>query len=222
MMQKAIVFDLDGTLLDTLEDIAISANYALEQLGFEPHPLKAYRYFVGEGVFKLFENIFSSAPQPTSVVHKAVELFELHYATQYNQTTKPYEGVNKMLTFLQTRGLKMAVLSNKPNAFTKKCVLKYFRQWDFEVVYGAREGIARKPDPTAALEIAEILGVEPSECYYLGDTMIDMQTANRSGMVPLGALWGFRDADELQEHGAKYLLKSPSDVIKLLAEAHSL
>ena len=217
-MKKNIVFDLDGTLLDTLGDIATSANFALVTLGFQAQEREKYRYFVGEGVFKLFENIFASNPQDKETIQKAVSLFESHYAKQFNQNTKLYEGISKMLTFLQKRGFKMAILSNKPDSFTKMCVMKYLREWKFEIVFGAREGIPRKPHPTGALEICELLHVMPNECYYLGDTMIDMQTANSAGMIALGALWGFREESELREHGAQYLLKTPSEVIKLLAE----
>lgn len=217
-MNKAIIFDLDGTLLDTLEDIAISANFALTSLGFNAEATEKYRYFVGEGVFKLFENIFAKAPQTQEVIQQAVSLFESHYAKQFNQNTKLYDGVSKMLTFLQTRGFKMAILSNKPDSFTKMCAVKYLRSWNFDVVFGAREGVPRKPHPEGALDISALLAIAPDRCYYLGDTMIDMQTANNAGMIALGALWGFREENELREHGAKHLVKSPSEVIKLLAE----
>jgi len=217
-MSKVIIFDLDGTLLDTLEDIAISANFALTSLGFQAQKSEKYRYFVGEGVFKLFENIFTSDPQDKETIQKAVALFESHYAKQFNQNTKLYDGISKMLTFLQKRGFKMAILSNKPDSFTKLCAIKYLREWKFDVVYGAREGVPRKPHPKGALDISELLHVKPEACYYLGDTMIDMQTANGAGMIALGALWGFREEAELREHGAKHLMKTPSEVIKLLAE----
>lgn len=216
-MPKAIVFDLDGTLLDTLDDIAISANFALKTLGFKEEEVLKYRYFVGEGVIKLFENIFATSPQSDEVISQAVALFESHYAKQFNQNTKLYEGVSKMLTFLQKRGFKMAILSNKPDSFTKMCALKYLRTWQFEVVFGAREGIPKKPHPQGALDVAEALHVKPEACYYLGDTMIDMQTATGAGMISIGALWGFRDEEELVFHGAQFLAKTPSEVIKLLA-----
>ena len=216
-MPKAIVFDLDGTLLDTLDDIAISANFALKTLGFKEEEVLKYRYFVGEGVIKLFENIFATSPQSNEVISQAVALFESHYAKQFNQNTKLYEGVSKMLTFLQKRGFKMAILSNKPDSFTKMCALKYLRTWQFEVVFGAREGIPKKPHPQGALDVAEALHVKPEACYYLGDTMIDMQTATGAGMISIGALWGFRDEEELVFHGAQFLAKTPSEVIKLLA-----
>lgn len=217
-MSRVIIFDLDGTLLDTLEDIAISANFALTSLGLKAEESQKYRYFVGEGVFKLFENIFASHPQDKETIQKAVTLFESHYAKQFNQNTKLYDGISKMLSFLQKRDFKMAILSNKPDSFTKLCAIKYLREWKFDVVYGAREGVPRKPHPKGALDIIELLHVKPEECYYLGDTMIDMQTANRAGMIALGALWGFREEAELREHGAKHLMKTPSEVIKLLAE----
>lgn len=217
-MSRVIIFDLDGTLLDTLEDIAISANFALTALGFQAQESEKYRYFVGEGVFKLFENIFAFDPQDKETIQKAVALFESHYAKQFNQNTKLYDGISKMLSFLQKRDFKMAILSNKPDSFTKLCAIKYLREWKFDVVYGAREGVPRKPHPQGALDISELLHVKPEECYYLGDTMIDMQTANRAGMIALGALWGFREEAELREYGAKHLMKTPSEVIKLLAE----
>ncbi|WP_263833966.1 HAD family hydrolase [Sulfurospirillum oryzae] len=217
-MNKVIIFDLDGTLLDTLEDIAISANFALSTLGFNTEESQKYRYFVGEGVFKLFENIFASNPQSEETIQEAVALFESHYAKQFNQNTKLYDGISKLLSFLQKRGFAMAILSNKPDSFTKMCAMKYLRQWKFDVVYGAREGVPRKPHPKGALDISDFLHVKPNECYYLGDTMIDMQTANSAGMIALGALWGFREEAELREHGAKHLMKTPSEVIKLLAE----
>jgi phosphoglycolate phosphatase len=218
MRFRTVLFDLDGTLLDTLEDIAISANFALTTLGFNAESTEKYRYFVGEGVFKLFENIFAKTPQTQEVIQEAVRLFESHYAKQFNQNTKLYDGVSKMLTFLQTRGFKMAILSNKPDSFTKMCAVKYLRSWKFDVVFGARNGVPRKPHPQGALDISTLLEIEPHRCYYLGDTMIDMQTANSAGMIALGALWGFREEDELREHGAKHLVKTPSEVIKLLAE----
>lgn len=216
-MQKAIIFDLDGTLLDTLEDIALSANYALSTLGFETQEIVKYRYFVGEGVIKLFENIFASNPQTPMLIAEAVKLFEEHYRTQFYQNTKPYEGIAKMLTFLQKKGFKMAILSNKPDSFTKMCALRYFRKWHFEVVYGAREGVPRKPDPTGALDIAEVLGMDPKACYFLGDTCIDMQTANRANMMALGAVWGFREEKELKENGALHTMQHPFDVIKFFS-----
>lgn len=216
-MTKAIIFDLDGTLLDTLEDIAISANYALTTLGFKAEPRDKYRYYVGEGVVKLFENIFASTPQENVIIQKAVRLFEEHYTKQFNQNTKLYEGVSKMLSFLQKRGYKMAILSNKPDSFVKRCAFKYLKKWHWEVVYGAREKIPRKPHPQGALDIAEALQVSPQECFYLGDTSIDMITANRAGMISIGALWGFRDEAELLENGAKFIAKEPSEVIRLLS-----
>ena len=214
VQKKAVIFDLDGTLLNTLEDIAISANNALNALGFEPQELDKYRYFVGEGIVKLFENIFASNPQKPEIIAKAVEHFERHYLTV---NTKPYEGIAQMLSFLQDKGIKIAILSNKPDALTKLCALQYFKEWNFEVVYGAREGVAKKPDPTGVLEVVELLKLDPQECYYMGDSWIDMQTAKRANITSLGALWGFRDEKELTENGASHLLKHPLDIVKFFS-----
>lgn len=216
-MNKAIIFDLDGTLLDTLEDIAISANYALNELGFVQEPTDKFRYFAGEGVVKLFENIFSSNPQSQETIQKAVHLFETHYAMQFSQNTKLFEGISKMLSFLQKKGYKMAILSNKPDSFTKMCVFKYLRKWNFQRVYGQREGIARKPHPDGALDIAKALHVKPQECFFVGDTCIDMLTATQAGMIAVGVLWGFRDKEELLQNGAQHIVQSPQEAIKLFA-----
>ncbi len=204
-MIKAVIFDLDGTLLDTITDIGTSSNYVLEHYGKSPLPIEDYKLLVGQGAAQLFIDLF---PEFSSQKQKeAKELFEKHYATQFDKNTKIYENINKLLTFLQVRDIKMAVLSNKPNPFTKKCVLKYLRNWKFDAVYGIREGIPRKPDPAAVLGILEELEVSPEECIFVGDTKVDMLTAKNSNLIPLGVLWGFRKREELIEHGAKYIVK---------------
>ncbi|MDD3324463.1 MAG: HAD family hydrolase [Sulfurospirillaceae bacterium] len=213
---KAVIFDLDGTLLDTLKDIAISANYALKQCGFEAKNIQSYRYFVGEGVVRLFENALEDKKPSSQTIHMLVDIFEEHYAKQYAQNTVLYEDISKLLTYLQAVGFKMAILSNKPDGFTKKCAYKYLRSWTFEAVYGQREGVERKPSPQGAQAIANELSVTCEECLYFGDTSIDMITANNAGMTPIGVLWGFRTRDELIGTGAKFIVSSPKDAIKLI------
>jgi len=222
MKKSTVIFDLDGTLIDTLEDIAISTNYVLEQFGKKPIPLKNYRYLVGEGALKLMQDILPDASDKD--IKKALGMYEKHYATQYNKNTKLYDGISKLLTFLQKRGFKLAILSNKPNSFTKLCAVKYLRNWKFDTVYGIREGIPRKPDPAGAKEIMKELHVEPQECLFMGDTKIDMITdtkidmitAKRANIDSIGVLWGFRDRDELEQNGAKYIAQSPELAIKLI------
>ncbi len=213
MKKRAIIFDLDGTLLDTLEDIAISANFVLASYGKKSIVLDDFRYLVGEGALKLMQN---SLGVDKNEAQKALVLFEKHYANQYNQNTKLYDGIGKLLTFLKKKDFKMAILSNKPDSFTKLCGIKYLRNWDFDAVYGIREGVPRKPDASGAIEILKELHVEPRECLFMGDTKIDMITAKSAGIDSIGVLWGFRDRQELKENGAKYIVQTPMDAVKLI------
>ncbi len=216
MNLKAVIFDLDGTLLDTLEDIAISVNYVLSKFEKEPIKTENYRYLVGEGALKLMQDVLPGFSE--NDIQKALSLFEKHYSSQFDKNTKLYEGIGKLLTFLQKRGCKLAILSNKPNSFTKLCAIKYLRIWNFDAVYGIRDGVKRKPDPAGALEIMKELHVEPDECLFVGDTKIDMITAKRANIDSIGVLWGFRDESELVDNGAKYITKNPSDAIQLIAK----
>lgn len=215
-MIKAVIFDLDGTLLDTLEDIAISSNFVLEQYGKSPLPVEDYNFLVGQGALQLFKDLFPNLSEKET--KEALALFEEHYATQFDVNTKIYENISKVLTFLQVKGIKMSVLSNKPNTFTKKCVVKYLRNWNFEAVYGVREGIERKPSKAGVIEILNEIDVKASETLFIGDTKVDMITAKNADMDSIGVLWGFRDEKELVENGATYIAQIPSDIIKILNE----
>ena len=214
-MYKAVIFDLDGTLLDTLEDLALSSNHVLHYHGKDALKIEKYNELVGEGANSLLEKILPHLDKEG--IKNARVMFEKHYATQFDKNTKVYEGISKVLTFFQTRGYKMAVLSNKPNNFTKKCVLKYLINWNFELVYGIREGVPKKPNPQGATEILKELNVSPKECLYIGDTKTDMITASRANITSIGVLWGFRDKKELVENGANYIAEIPSDIIKLVS-----
>jgi len=214
---RAVTMDLDGTLLDTLEDLADSMNSALRDFGFPVHELAEYRQFVGEGMENLVRR---SLPSPAAadphVVSRCFELMRRAYDHNWNAKTRPYPGIPELLDSLTALGLKMAVLSNKPDEFTQKAVAGLLSAWRFEAVIGDRPPMPRKPDPFAALEIANRLGVEPGRFLYLGDTAIDMKTANAAGMYAVGVLWGFRDAEELISSGAKKLIAKPADLLELL------
>ncbi len=214
MKKTTVIFDLDGTLLDTLEDIAISSNHVLECFDKKPIEVKKYRYLVGEGALKLMQDILPDACSED--VKKALGFFEKHYAKQYDKNTKLYGGISKLLSFLQKRGYKMAILSNKPNSFTKLCAIKYLRNWNFDAVYGIRDNIPRKPDPAGAKEIMKELHVKPQECLFMGDTKIDMITAKSADIDSIGVLWGFRGIDELEKNGANHIAESPELAIKLI------
>ncbi len=216
MPYKAIIFDLDGTLLDTLEDIGSSMNRVLEQKGLPAHKLDSYRYFVGNGAEALVARTLPEDKRNNGTIRECLNAFRKDYGQNWDIKTRPYDGIPEMLNALTDRGLKMSVLSNKPHAFTKQCVKKILPSWKFDAVLGQRDEVPRKPDPAGALEVAQHLNIDPSEFFYLGDTAIDMKTAVAAGMFPAGALWGFRPLDELQENGARALLKHPLEILNLM------
>jgi phosphoglycolate phosphatase len=213
---SAILFDLDGTLLDTLADIAGAANFALERCGFPPHAVDAYRYFVGDGVMVLFSRALPQEGRANEIIESCARHFRDAYRRQWNVHTRPYPGVCELLDKLASLPLKLAVLSNKPHDATQQCVTEMLRGYRFEVVQGHGDELPRKPDPTAALKIARDMHVPPAQFVLLGDTATDMQTAIRAGMYPVGALWGFRQRDELLEHGAEIVIDHPLDLLKVL------
>jgi phosphoglycolate phosphatase len=216
MAYKAVLFDMDGTLLDTLEDLAMVGNRMLEANGFPVHPLEDYRYFVGEGALKLVTKILPEANRDDETIEACLETFLEDYDRNWQEKTRPYQGVVDMLDYLQDNGYRLSILSNKPQAFTEMCVGEFLSRWQFEAVWGKREGFEHKPSPEGALRISADMGLDPAEFFYLGDTHIDMFTAGRAGMFPAGALWGFRTKEELLDSGAKALLESPMDIKKFL------
>ncbi|HHT9147141.1 MAG: HAD family hydrolase [Candidatus Brocadiaceae bacterium] len=217
---KAILFDLDGTLLDTLEDLGNAANRVLEKYGFPTHTMADYRYFVGDGVVTLMNRALPEDKRNNDTIQICVKTFREEYGKSWNVKTRPYDGVPEMLDALVTHGLKMAVLSNKPDEFTKLCVTEFLPRWAFGMVIGQHNSLPLKPDPSGALEIAKCLDVPSSHFIYLGDTAIDMKTAVAAGMFPVGALWGFRTGKELLESGARALIKRPQEILTLLDLTH--
>jgi phosphoglycolate phosphatase len=212
----AIVCDLDGTLLDTLEDLADSVNIVLAEQGLPVHAVQAYRYFVGDGASVLMTRVLPEKLRDTGLHTTCLKRFREVYATRWNLKTKPYRGIPEMLAEVSRRAIRLAVLSNKPHDVTLQCVDVLLASTVFDIVQGQVEGVPRKPDPQGALAIAQALHVAPERCWYLGDTATDMQTATRAGMLPVGVLWGFRTREELAQHGARVLLASPDQLLPLL------
>jgi phosphoglycolate phosphatase len=215
MNYRAVLFDLDGTLLDTLADLADAANAALGSLGFPEHPQEAYKYFVGDGMEVLVERALPQGIADSATRAECMARVRREYSQRWADKTRPYAGIPELLDAIVARGLATAVLSNKPEEFTRLCVSRLLPRWQFGVVMGAQPSLPRKPDPTGAREIARQLNVAPAEFVYLGDTNTDMQTAVAAGMFPAGALWGFRTAEELRASGARVLLKKPLDMLDL-------
>lgn len=211
-MIRAVLFDLDGTLTNTLEDIADAMNRALRLHGLPEWPVDAYRYLVGDGAKKLAERAVRARQELALSVQKE---YQAYYQEHTRVKTKPYDGVPELLRTLQARGVPMAVFSNKPDADTKNVVAHFFPDIAFSVVRGQMEGVPVKPDPTGALAAAEALGVSPADVLYLGDTSTDMCCARHAGMRPIGVLWGFRAEDELRQNGAEYVISHPLDLLSV-------
>ncbi len=215
----AVIFDLDGTLLDTLTDIGTAANRVLESHQLPTHDIAAYRQFVGNGVEVLMDR---ATPRrlPTGVTLAALSAqFRQIYSESWNLSTKPYPEVPELIAHLQRRGVPLAVLSNKPHRNTLACTEAFFPPQTFVSVLGQRENIPCKPDPAAALEIAGAFGLKPSECLFLGDSDVDMQTAAAAGMAGIGAAWGFRSAAELIANGACCTIDHPLQLLEEFGDA---
>lgn len=213
MKARAVFFDLDGTLLDTIEDLTDSMNAALHELGFPGHSVAECKTLVGEGIEHFVRSALPAAEAENDArVARTINLMRAEYRTRWSWKTRPYDGIPALLEGLTARGVKLAVLSNKADDFTRMMVNHFFPGTEFAAVVGARSGRPRKPDPSPALEVASGLGIAPAEIIFLGDTKTDMETADRAGMVPVGALWGFRSAEELLANGARYLIGRPADL----------
>jgi haloacid dehalogenase superfamily, subfamily IA, variant 3 with third motif having DD or ED/haloacid dehalogenase superfamily, subfamily IA, variant 1 with third motif having Dx(3-4)D or Dx(3-4)E len=212
----AFIFDLDGTLIDSIEDLADAGNAALETCGFPPHPVAPYNYFVGDGMENLMRR---AAPAGTddAVIKKLVAAVHAAYATGWAIKTRPYDGIVPMLERLAASGRKLAVLSNKPHPFTVEVTRHFFPNVPFAAVQGSPAGGKAKPEPGMALAMAQELGVAPRDIVFMGDTRTDMQTAVNAGFIPLGVLWGFRPRAELEEYGAEIIIEKPEDLFRHLA-----
>jgi len=213
---KAVLFDLDGTLIDSVDDIGDAANRVLSNRGFPTHPISTYRLFVGEGVRVLFTRALPADKRNQDFIDTCLKEFIEDYRHNYNVKSKLYDGIPELLDALKAHPLKIAVLSNKPDSITKDCVASLLSKWDFDVVFGQRDSVPRKPDPQGAFEVAEKLAIPSSDFLYLGDTAVDMKTAVSAGMFPVGVLWGFRPLNELKENGAQAIIDAPAQLLDLL------
>lgn len=215
MQYKAVIFDLDGTLVDSLADLSDSVNLMLESYGFPTHEVEKYRYFVGNGSKKLMERTLPRDKAASAeFVEEALVKYKAIYKDRLLEKTRPYNGVRELLAELKSRGIPLAVCTNKHNDAALTIVKILFAPGTFEEVLGDRPGFPKKPNPATPLEIASHLGVKPDEVAYLGDTSVDMETAVHAGFLPVGVLWGFRPEEELVKSGAKVLLKAPLELLE--------
>jgi phosphoglycolate phosphatase len=217
MRAEAVIFDLDGTLVDSLADIGESMNEVLAEMALPPHPLDSYRTFVGDGITVLAcRALPPDRRSEESVAAAAARMGEI-YRGRLTKKSRPYDGIERLLDELAARSVRTAVLSNKRHDLTVRLVSVLFGDRRFEAVLGHRDGVAKKPAPASAVEIAGLLGLEPARILYVGDTAVDMQTATAAGMPGAGAAWGFRPEAELTEAGATIILRHPLDVLSYVA-----
>ncbi len=215
-MIKLIIFDLDGTLLNTLEDLAISTNHALAQNNYPQHELSEYRYFVGNGITKLTERALPEDQRSEETILKVRQDFVNYYSEHNMDRTKPYPGIPELIDQLKKRHICMAVASNKYQAATAKLVAHYFAEGTFATVYGQRDNVPTKPDPTVVYNILAETGYTRDETLYVGDSSVDMRTAANSGLRSVAVTWGFRPRKELEENGAVYIIVRPEQLLDIV------
>jgi phosphoglycolate phosphatase len=213
---QAVIFDLDGTLLDTLTDIADAANRALIRHGFPPHDRQAYRWFVGDGSAVLMTRALPETQRSAETVQACLKSFIDDYNRNWDRATEPYGGLRDLLEKLQHRNIKFSVVTNKPHRFAVSMMAHYFGDCPFDPILGQQEGVPKKPDPRQALAAAEKMGVQPSACLFLGDSAVDMATACNAGMLPVGAGWGFRPDKELLNSGAVAVVHHPAELLDFI------
>lgn len=215
-MKKLVIFDLDGTLLNTIEDLGNAANYALSQNGYPTHSLASYPFFVGNGVRNLIRKALPDDMRTDSIIESLLKDFKEYYNEHNTDCTKPYDGIEELLRNLQDNGVKIAVASNKYQQATEIIIAHYFGDIDFVAVYGQREGVNVKPDPSVVFSILSDAKVPKSEVLYVGDSGVDMETARRACVDSVGVTWGFRSEKELNEYHADMIVNKASDIFDIV------
>lgn len=215
-MKKLVIFDLDGTLLNTIADLAHSTNYALSKLGYPTHKAEQYPFMVGNGINKLFERALPEGEKTEQNVLRVRKEFIPYYDMHNADDSRPYPGIPELLSHLQAAGIQIAVASNKYQAATRKLIAHYFPEIHFIAVFGQREGIKVKPDPTIVFDILQLAGVAKEDVLYIGDSGVDMQTAANAGVAACGVTWGFRPRTELEEFQPEYIVDSAEEIKELV------
>ncbi|MCI9189199.1 MAG: HAD family hydrolase [Lachnospiraceae bacterium] len=214
-MKKAVIFDLDGTLSDSIQSIKYSGDKAMEAFGYGPFSVEQYKYFVGDGAANLVRRALEAGGD-TKLSHfeEAYGLYREIFKENCMFRVRPYEGIRELLAALKAQEVKIAVLSNKPHAETVNVIESLFGKGCFDVIQGQKENVAIKPNPEGAFRILALLGLDTSEVVYLGDTATDMKTGKNAGFFTVGALWGFRDRQELEENGADAIISHPLELLR--------
>ena len=215
-MKRLIIFDLDGTLLNTIADLAQSTNYALKEAGFPTHPVEEYKFMVGNGINKLFERALPEGEKTEANIQLIRKLFVPFYDSHNTDLSTPYPGITELLNELHQQGKVLAVASNKYQSATEKLVSYFFPNIPFVAVLGQREGINVKPDLTIVYDILKQVGISQEETLYVGDSGVDMQTAHNSGVEACGVTWGFRPRTELEQFTPKHIVDVPQEIIHFI------
>lgn len=216
MRKRLVIFDLDGTLLDTVADLANATNQALKQCGFPIHPVEAYYQFVGNGINKLFARALPAESNNEENVLRIRSLFVPFYNEHNADCSCPYAGVVDLLCRLQSSGVQIAVASNKYHEATLKLVTHFFPDIDFSAIYGQRESVPIKPAPDVVYDILRDTGIAKEETLYVGDSGVDMQTARNAGVESVGVAWGFRSVEELLENGASHIIHKAEEILRII------
>lgn len=214
-MKQLVIFDLDGTLLDSIADLGNAANHALEKAGFPTHPAEAYPRFVGNGVRRLIERVLPESHRSRETVNRLLVDFKEYYNDHLTDETRPYPGIPELLRDLTDRGIKVAVASNKYKGAVEALIRHYFPEIPWAAIEGQKEGIPVKPDPSVVFEILAAVPTPKSGVLYVGDSGVDMETARRACVESCGVTWGFRSRQELQENYAAHIVDTPSQLLRL-------
>lgn len=216
MDSQAVVFDLDGTLLDTLTDLAAAANRSMASQGYPTHPVDAYRWFIGDGTARLIERAMPADQRAPEKIEACLKIHLRDYDQHWAVVTRPYEGIPELLALLEQRRISFSVVTNKPHHSALDSLAHFFPDVEFKYISGIHQGIVKKPDPAQALAAARAMGVAPEDCLFLGDSGVDMQTARHAAMTPVGAAWGYRTREELNKAGAWRIIQHPMELAALL------
>jgi phosphoglycolate phosphatase len=212
---KAVLFDMDGTLINSVDDIADAMNLVLQQNHLPVHPVDHYISWIGDGLKNLVTSALPDNNKDDAFINKCHEEMKAAYSVMWMNKSHLYPGIAELLTSLKDLKIKLAVLSNKHHKFTRIIADKLLGEWNFDVIMGFRDGFPRKPDPSSALEIARQIKIHPDLFVYVGDSSTDMLTAHNAGMYPVGVNWGYRSSESLIENGARKILLEPKELLSL-------
>ncbi|RPF48472.1 phosphoglycolate phosphatase [Hydrogenoanaerobacterium saccharovorans] len=219
-MIKLMIFDLDGTLIDSIHDLAAATNWVLKRHGYPTHPTDAYHYFVGDGVLMLIARALPEEARTPEIIAQLKTEQVAYYHEHMQDNTKPFHGISEVLLELQNRGYSLAVVTNKPNEQAQQLVKDFFPKINFIQVFGNRDGIPHKPDPTCVNMVIEQSGFTKDETLYIGDSDVDMLVANNAKVKGIGVLWGYRTKEELQKAGAYAIVDKVEDLLRIAQNNH--